>query len=67
MTTKPKQQTIAVGEPPSEPKWINEMHDHYRQNGFYRAQDLEKVLGNPRDHVAVRPSDEDPINFIVKK
>jgi hypothetical protein len=25
--------------------WIEEMHDHFRQNGFYRAEDLQRVRG----------------------
>lgn len=52
---------------PAESEWVEEMHEHYRQNGFYRAQDLERVLGDPREHLEVKTSDEEPINFIVKK
>lgn len=33
--------------------WVKEMHNHFRQNGFYRAEDLNRLLGDPRDHVAL--------------
>lgn len=29
------------------PGWVSEMHQHYRVNGFYRAVDLHRVLGDP--------------------
>jgi hypothetical protein len=34
-----------------------EMHDHFHQNRVYRAEDLQRVLGDPRDHVKVQNSD----------
>lgn len=64
---EPKQQSSAVPEPVSEPKWVEEMHGYYQQNGFYRAQDLQRVLGDPREHVTLQTSDEEPINFTVKR
>ena len=45
--------------PQTEPGWVEKMHEHYRQNGFYRAQDLERVLGDPREHLEVKTSDEE--------
>jgi len=36
------------------PKWVEEMHEHFRENGFYRAEDITRVLGDPRECVEVR-------------
>jgi hypothetical protein len=44
--------------------WIQEMHDHFRQRGFFRAEDLQRVLGDPRDHVDVQATDEESANFL---
>ena len=62
-----EQKSSGVQMPPAEPEWVEKMHEHYRQNGYYRAQDLERVLGDPREHLELKTSDEEPINFIVKK
>ncbi len=28
-----------------------EMHKHFHENGYYRAEDMERVFGDPRDSV----------------
>jgi hypothetical protein len=38
------------------PRWVEEMHEHFRENGFYRAEDLQRVLGDPRECVEVKAS-----------
>lgn len=38
----------------SPPQWVQEMHKHYGENGFYRADDLQRVLGDPRESVQVQ-------------
>ena len=38
------------------PQWIIEMRDHYQKTGAYRADDLARVLGDPRDSVEIRGS-----------
>ena len=38
------------------PQWIIEMRDHYQKTGAYRADDLARVLGDPRDGVEIRGS-----------
>jgi len=43
-------------ERPSPPQWVQEMHTHFTENGFYRAEDLERVLGDPRECVHVQAS-----------
>jgi len=37
------------------PPWIREMHEHFRQKGFYRPEDLRRVLGDPTDRLELRP------------
>jgi hypothetical protein len=62
--TAPKQQVAQqIQNEPSAPKWVEEMHDHFRRTGFYRAEDLQRVLGDPRDHAEIRVSGTVPFNF----
>lgn len=38
--------------------WVKDMQSFHSRNGFYRPQDLGKLLGNPLDPVeSERPSD----------
>jgi hypothetical protein len=39
------------------PQWVTEMRDYYQQTGLYRARDLNRVLGDPRDQVVGQPLD----------
>ncbi len=61
-----KQQSTAAPEQATDPNWVKEMHDYFRQYGFYRAQDLQRVLGDPRDHLEVQAASDSPINFITR-
>jgi hypothetical protein len=51
----------AVGPAPSDVQaetpaaWVSEMHVHFNQTGFYRVQDVQRVLGDPRQGVTIRP------------
>ena len=65
MTDRPnKDEPVRVAErPASDPKWVAEMQDHFQRRGFYRAEDLERVLGDPRSHVRVKTT-TDPANFL---
>jgi hypothetical protein len=38
------------------PQWIEDMHEHYRQEGFYRSEDLQRVVGDPRECISVEAS-----------
>lgn len=38
------------------PQWVQEMHNHFRENGFYRTEDLHRVLGDPSESVHVQAS-----------
>jgi hypothetical protein len=48
------------------PKWVQEMHEHFRQTGAYRAEDLDRVLGNTRECVEVQIADGLAINHHKK-
>ena len=36
--------------------WVHDMHAHYAANGTYRAEDLRRVLGDPRESFGVESS-----------
>ena len=38
---------------PPEAPWVAEMRQHHVEHGFYRASDLERLLGAPGDSAAV--------------
>jgi hypothetical protein len=40
------------------PVWVEEMHEHYRVNGFYRVEDVQRVLGDPRECVSVEATSD---------
>jgi hypothetical protein len=35
--------------------WVREMHAHFQEKGFYRPEDLRRILGDPTDRVELRP------------
>jgi hypothetical protein len=57
----PKQQRVAAASP-SEPErsesgWVASMHEYHGRTGLYRAEDLDRVLGDPRDQVSGQAGD----------
>jgi hypothetical protein len=44
--------------PIQESNWVSSMHEYHRRTGLYRADDPNRVLGDPRDQVS-GPSVED--------
>lgn len=42
-----------VVEPASGAAWVMEMHAHFHQTGFYRSEDVQRVLGDQRHHVDI--------------
>lgn len=32
-----------------QPAWVTLMEAHYREKGFYRAEDLSRLTGDPKD------------------
>ena len=37
------------------PVWLVNMIDHYRRKGFYRPEDLRRLLGDPNERVELGP------------
>jgi hypothetical protein len=65
--TDTKQNPKAAVAKSSEPaKWVVEMHGHFQQSGSYRAVDLKRVLGDPRDKAEFR-SREEPVDNLLKR
>jgi hypothetical protein len=40
------------------PEWVVDMHDYHQKTGLYRAEDLDRVLGDPRDQVGGQTSND---------
>jgi hypothetical protein len=34
------------------PAWVVSMHEYHSRTGLYRAEDLDRVLGDPREQVS---------------
>ena len=34
-------------------KWVENMQAHFREKGFYRAEDVQKLLGDPCESVGM--------------
>ena len=47
----------------NDPKWIKDMQEHFLRTGAYRAEDLQRLLGDPRDHVELKATGSLPFNF----
>lgn len=44
--------TVAAAKPAA--PWVKAMQDHFHRTGNFRAEDVRRVLGDPRQHVEVR-------------
>jgi hypothetical protein len=49
-----------------EPEWVREMKEHYAKTGTYRAEDVRRVLGDPRRGVEMSPRASVPEHFLRK-
>ena len=49
------------------PKWIIEMKEYYANTGYYRAEDVERLLGDPRVAVTLELEDQIENPFIKPK
>jgi hypothetical protein len=57
-----------AGEQPQGPApWIASMHDHFQRTGCYRADDLNRLLGDPRDSVAVNADAQVQVHSLASK
>ena len=39
--------------PDTRPQWVRSMHVHFHEKGYYRAEDLARLVGDPRQSVSV--------------
>lgn len=63
-----KERQTPVVEPAAEAAWVVEMHAHFHRTGFYRSEDVQRVLGDQRQHVDIPVlSDATTVSFILKK
>lgn len=51
--------------PTEEPQWVSEMHAYFWEHGFYRAEDLQRVLGDPKTVVERSTDDVSFDNFVA--
>jgi hypothetical protein len=51
----------------SSPAWVESMQVHFRETGFYRADDLNRLLGDPRDAVGITVNDGVKIHSLAAK
>jgi len=49
------------------PEWVSKMQQHFREHGFYRPEDLDRVLGSPQTHVEVQVSNTNGANILITK
>jgi hypothetical protein len=49
--------TAPAAAPQSGPKWVESMQAHFQQTGYYRANDLNRLLGDPRVSVGISSDD----------
>jgi hypothetical protein len=40
------------------PEWVREMHAYRNKHGFYRPEDVFRVLGDPQKRVEIPSADE---------
>jgi hypothetical protein len=40
------------------PEWVKEMHAYRNKHGFYRPEDVFRVLGDPQKRVEIPSADE---------
>jgi len=59
-------ESLASSHKVTEADWITEMKLHFRDTGQYRAGDLTKLLGDPREHRDIVVSTELPRNLMPK-
>jgi hypothetical protein len=54
------QRPLSASPPPivRSPEWASEMGDYYLRTGLYRAADLNRVLGDPREQIVGEPADD---------
>ena len=51
----------------TKPSWLDEMRNYYQETGTYRAEDVQRVLGEPGDCFEGKPSKDMRFNFLPDK
>lgn len=44
-------------------EWVQRMQKFYQEHGYYRAEDLQRLLGDPTKPVEIGPNASLPRNF----
>ncbi|MGC3982799.1 MAG: hypothetical protein QM808_16230 [Steroidobacteraceae bacterium] len=47
--------------------WAAKMHEHFQLTGYFRTDDLNRLLGDPRHSVSVAADDGARVNCLVSK
>jgi len=48
------------------PDWINEMHDFFNKHGYFRTEDLSRVLGSQTRGVSVPQNDKEVLKYFLE-
>ncbi len=51
----------------SGPRWVESMQAHFQQTGYYRADDLNRLLGDPRDAVGQLSHESAKVVSLISK
>jgi hypothetical protein len=62
-----KQSDMPQDTSPASPQWTQDAQIHFQQNGFYRATDLQRVLGDPGASVSSVATADAGVNNIWKR
>ena len=65
MPKTPEQPTPVV-EVASIPDWLQEAHKHFVETGFYRPEDMLRVLGSQREGVELRAESDWSANYPLR-
>jgi hypothetical protein len=49
------------------PEWVVNMHKHYNEHGFYRPEDLQRVLGDQTRGVSVPRTTQEARDYLLGK
>jgi hypothetical protein len=56
-TRNPQNKAVPpVAEQHSAATWVSGMRQHFQQTGYYRTEDLDRLLGDPRQSVEISSS-----------
>jgi hypothetical protein len=61
--TQPAAPTVEVA---SVPDWLQQAYKHFQETGFYRPEDIIRVLGSQREGVELRAETEWSANWLTR-